>query len=108
MIADVLLKNQQYITVDERGKEIAREFESRLGTLMDFSDTFLIFKRNNQYYSYDENFKELAREFDSRLGICRKVVGAVTTFKKDNQIHYCPRNSFNIKKSNKLTVTHQN
>ena len=23
-------------------------------------------------------------------------------------IHYCPRNSFNIKKSNKLTVTHQN
>ena len=22
--------------------------------------------------------------------------------------HYCPRNSFNIKKSNKLTVTHQN
>lgn len=82
MIADVLLKNQQYITVDERGKEIAREFESRLGTLMDFSDTFLIFKRNDQYYSYDENFKELAREFDSRLGICRKVVGAVTTFKK--------------------------
>lgn len=54
---------------------------------MDFSDTFLIFKRNNQYYSYDENFKELAREFDSRLGICRKVVGAVTTFKKDNQIY---------------------
>ena len=23
-------------------------------------------------------------------------------------LHYCPRNSFNIKKSNKLTVTHQN
>ena len=29
------------MTVDERGKEIAREFESRLGTLVDFSDTFL-------------------------------------------------------------------
>ena len=41
MIADVLLRNQQYMTVDERGKEIAREFESRLGTLVDFSDTFL-------------------------------------------------------------------
>ena len=25
-----------------------------------------------------------------------------------NLKHYCPRNSFNIKKSNKLTVTHQN
>ena len=25
-----------------------------------------------------------------------------------NDIHYCPRNSFNISKSNKLIVTHQN
>ena len=25
-----------------------------------------------------------------------------------DDIHYCPRNSFNISKSNKLIVTHQN
>lgn len=24
------------------------------------------------------------------------------------EVHYCPRNSFNISKSNKLIVTHQN
>ena len=26
----------------------------------------------------------------------------------NDEIHYCPRNSFNISKSNKLIVTHQN
>ena len=35
----------------------------------------------------------------------KRVKKKAATYEKN---HYCPRNSFNISKSNKLIVTHQN
>ena len=67
-------------------------------------------KKRNGYKSEIENLYLISIESDTIALTGEFVENVKYKIQQRTNIiyHYCPRNSFNIKKSNKLTVTHQN
>lgn len=61
----------------------------------------------HQRYVTRKVYKTRRRRHRGRSSSHRKVHYSAQS-KANKHKHYCPRNSFNISKSNKLIVTHQN
>lgn len=56
-------------------------------------------------YVWDNNVRKIGERIYDNDSYTIKGLDPDSTY---DIIHYCPRNSFNISKSNKLIVTHQN
>ena len=59
---------------------------------------------NNKWKVLNEKNETLQKKLKS----CESVLNKLKDKQRYNELHYCPRDSFNISKSNNLIVTHQN
>lgn len=87
MIADVTLKNKMYYVLDEKGKEIAHDWESNMGELMGFTSEFIVFLKNKMYYTRDEKMNEIAHDWETNLGDFKNAAGTIVNFVKNKMIY---------------------
>lgn len=87
MIADVMFKNKQYVVFNEQGKEIANGFESDLGNLVGFTDSFILFEKKDRFFTVDDRLKEIASEWKNTVGEFRNAAGHIVNFTKNKQIY---------------------
>lgn len=61
MIADVILKNGWYQSLNESGKKIQERSASSMGELMGFTDKFMVFYKNGWFSTKMDGFKHLTK-----------------------------------------------
>lgn len=62
MIADVILKNGWYQSLNESGKRIQEKSQSSMGELQGFTDRFMVFHKNGWFQTVDETFRKIAEK----------------------------------------------
>ena len=69
MIADVILKNGWYQSLNQSGKKIQEKHESSMGELQGFTGSFMVFHKNGWFQTFDETFRKIAekRKFNIEL-----------------------------------------
>lgn len=74
MIADIILKNDDYYVYDEKGRQIKCIPESAYGELLGFNGDFEIFLNNDSYYIYDKEFRLISTRRASPIGDFIKIL----------------------------------
>lgn len=83
MIADVILKNGWYQSLNESGKKIQERSASSMGELMGFTDKFMVFYKNGWFQTFDETFHKISEKSDSSVGMFKNAVGTSMIFVKN-------------------------
>ena len=80
MIADVILKNGWYQSLNESGKKIQEKSANSMGELMGFTDRFMVFYKNGWFQTVDETFRRIAEKSENSLGMFKNATGTSVIF----------------------------
>ena len=75
MIADVILKNGWYQSLNQSGKKIQEKHESSMGELQGFTGSFMVFHKNGWFQTFDETFRKIAEKHESSVGMFKNATG---------------------------------